>query len=74
MNESTPKRVPAARARGIKIVLWMIALTTVPALLTLNTAGVQRTPVALSPPDTRYGYTVSLLIFVICCVSQVIAG
>lgn len=65
MNESTPKRVPAARARGIKIVLWMIALTTVPALLTLNTAGVQRKPVALSPPDTRYGYTVSLLIFVI---------
>lgn len=65
MKESTPKRVPAARARGVKIVLWMIALTTAPALLTLNTARKPRAPVPLADDDTPYGYTVSLLIFVV---------
>jgi hypothetical protein len=47
------------------LVAAMLGMVSVPAYFTLHRAGVTPSPIALSPEPSPYGYTVSLLLFII---------
>ncbi|HLB88896.1 MAG TPA: hypothetical protein VJK29_14680 [Terriglobales bacterium] len=65
MSEPEPNSRPARSSRlGPWIVLAMLAMVALPATITLNTV---RSPAQLqiSPNTTPYGYTWSLLLFIV---------
>lgn len=47
------------------LVAVMLGMVSVPAYFTLHRAGATPSPIALSPEPSPYGYTVSLLLFII---------
>ncbi len=47
------------------LVAAMLGMVSVPAYFTLHRAGATPSPIALSPEPSPYGYTVSLLLFII---------
>lgn len=66
LSKPSDPRPPAPSPRRIAwIVLAMLGMISVPAYFTLHTARVSSPTIPLSPNPSPYGYTVSLLLFII---------
>ena len=62
-NPGSPMRRPLSSAFGVTVA--MLAIVIVPAALTLHTIHVGPPKLALTPGVSPYGYTVSLLLFIL---------
>src|SRR5271165_5386729 len=71
LQGSTSKTIPASSPRppsprlSVWLVAAMLAIISVPAWFTLHTVRVSSPAVVLSPNPSPYGYTISLLLFIV---------